>query len=390
MSALTVLITNLKLEGWTGTELFVRDVARGLLAAGHRPVIYSPRLGKLAAEIRKQTIPVVDHLSQISSAPDVIHGQHANETLSALLHFPNSPALYFCHDWYFNEDYPPRFPRILRYVAVDDACYDKLVWECGVPEERALVVSQFVDLERFGPRSPLPATPRRVAVLCNHTKENDHLRAAREACVRRGLTFDVYGAGVGNACERPEEILRDYDVVFAKGRAALEAAAVGAAVVIYWWRRLGPVVKTGNLEKLRGVGFGFRSMSAQLTPEEFGRSIEQALAEYDAADAAEVSRRVRAGAGRDAAVEELIRLYETVIAEYATAPPPRELEGPAAAAHLRSISTDFRQQREAIFASTPFRVTEQLLRTPVVGRVARTFARGLVRRGGSKPNGTSK
>ena len=390
MSELKVLITNLKLEGWTGTELFVRDVARGLLAAGHRPVIYSPHLGKLAAEIHQETIPVVDDLSQISRAPDIIHGQHANETLTALLHFPNSPALYFCHDWYFDEDYPPRFPRILRYVAVDDACYDKLVSECGVPEERAHVVSQFVDLERFVPRSPLPVIPRRAAVLCNHTKENDYLRAAQEACARRGLTLDVYGAGVGKTRERPEEVLGDYDLVFAKGRAALEAAAVGAAVVIYWWRRLGPTVNTGNLEKLRADGFGLRAMSAQLTPEEFGRSIEQALAEYDAKDAAEVSRRVRMGAGRDAAVEELVRLYETVIAEYATAPRARELEGPAAAAHLRAISTGYRQQREAIFSSTPFRVTEQLLRTPIVGRVARTFARGLVRRPGSKPNGTSK
>jgi Glycosyltransferase Family 4 len=353
-------------------------------------VIYSPHLGKLAAEIHKETIPVVDDLSQISAAPDIIHGQHANETLTALLHFPNSPALYFCHDWYFDEDYPPLFPRILRYVAVDDACYDKLVCECGVPEGRAHVVSQFVDLERFVPRSPLPATPRRAAVLCNHTKENDHLRAAREACARRGLTLDIYGAGVGKTCQRPEEVLRDYDVVFAKGRAALEAAAVGAAVVIYWWRRLGPAVNAGNLEKLRANGFGLRSMSAQLTPEEFGRRIEQALAEYDAADAAEVSRRVRAGAGRDAAVEELLSLYETVIAEYATTPPARELEGPAAAAHLRAISTGFRRQREAIFASTPFRVTEQLLRTPVLGRMARTFARGLVRRGGPKPKGTTK
>jgi hypothetical protein len=383
--SLTVLITNFRLEGWTGTELFVRDIARGLLAAGHHPVVYSPRLGKLAAAIRKETIPIVDDLSQIAAVPDIIHGQHANETLTALLHFPNTPAVYFCHDWYSEEDYPPRFPRILRYVAVDDACYDKLVWECGVPEERAQVVSQFIDLERFQPRSPLPATARRAAILCNHTKENDYLSSARAACARRGVTLDVYGAGIGKTCERPEEMLRDYDVVFAKGRAALEAAAVGAAVVIYWWRRLGPMLNTGNLEKLRADGFGLRSMSAQLTPEEFGHSIEQALAEYDAADATEVSRRVLASGGRDAAVEELLRLYEMAIAEYSATPTARELEGPAAAAHLRAISTNFQLKREAILTSTPFRVTEQLLRTPIVGRVARTFARGLARRGS---NGT--
>lgn len=380
MSGLRILITNLKVEGWTGTELFVRDVARGLMAKGHRPVIYSPRLGRLAQEIRKETIPVVDDLRQVSAPVDLIHGQHANETLTALLHFPNAPAIYFCHDWYFDEDYPPRFPRILRYVAVDDACYDKLVCEYGVAEERAHVVSQFVDLERFAPREALPEKPRRAAVLCNHTKENDYLHAAREACARHGVTLDAYGAGVGKTCERPQEVLRDYDVVFAKGRAALEAAAIGAAVVVYWWRRLGPMVKTDDLERLRADGFGLRSMSAQLTPEEFGRSIEQTLAHYDAKDAAEVSRRVRAGASRDAAVKELLRIYEAVIEEYQTAPPDRALEGPAAAAHLRAISTGFRQQRDAIFASTPFRVTEQLLRTPVVGRVARTVARGLVKK----------
>ena len=61
------------------------------------------------------------------------------------------------------------------------------------------------------------------------------------------------------------------------------------------------------------------------------------LEDYDPADAAEVSRRVRAGAGRGAAVGELLRLYEEVIAEYAAAPPDRELEGMAAAAHLRTL-----------------------------------------------------
>ena len=380
MSGLRILITNLKLEGRTGTELFACDLARGLLEAGHRPVLYSPRLGKLAAEIRRETVPVVDDLDKISTPPDIIHGQHANETLTALLHFPRAPAVYFCHDWYSPEDYPPRFPRVLRYAAVDEQCYDKLVCEYGVPQERARVVGQFVDLGRFSARAPLPARPRRAAVLCNHTKENEHLRAAREACARRGMTLDVYGAGVGRTCERPEEVLREYDVVFAKGRAALEAAAVGACVVIYWWRQLGPMVKAVELERLRAGGFGRRSMGPLLTPAEFGRGIERVLEDYDAADAAEVSRRVRASAGRDAAVVELLSLYEEAIAEHAAAPPDRELEGRAAAAHLRELSLAFSRHREEIFNSTPYRVTERLRRTPVLGRLSRALARGFVGR----------
>jgi len=118
MSGLKILITNLMLENWTGTELFVRDLALGLLEAGHHPVLYSPRLGKLASEIRRETIPVIDNLDKLSTPPDIIHGQHVNETLTALLHFADAPAVFFCHDWYFYEDYPPHFPRLLRYVAI--------------------------------------------------------------------------------------------------------------------------------------------------------------------------------------------------------------------------------------------------------------------------------
>jgi hypothetical protein len=381
MTGMKVLITNLMLEGWTGTELFVRDVARGLLKAGHRPVLYSPRLGRLAAEIRKETIPVVDDLSQLATPPDIIHGQHVNETLTALLHFAQAPAVYFCHDWYFADDYPPRFPRILRYVAVDDQCYDKLVYECGVPEEKAQIISQFVDIERFVPRPALPTKPQRAAVLCNHTKENEHLKAAREACARRGITLDVYGAGVGRVCERPEKVLRDYDIVFAKGRAALEAAAVGAAVVVYWWRRLGPMVKARDFERLRSDGFGVRSMSAQLTPEDFGRAIERALENYDASDAAEVSRLVHASAGRDVAISDLVQLYEEVIAEHATTPRDYENEGRVAAAHIRDTSLKHWQQRQAIFNSTTFRVGEKLRRTPGLGTLARSLARSVAGKG---------
>lgn len=381
MNGLKVLITNLMLEGRTGTELFVQDLARGLLKTGHRPVLYSPRLGKLAEEIRKQTIPVVDELSQLATPPDIIHGQHVNETLTALLHFGRAPALYFCHDWYFADDYPPRFPRILRYVAVDDQCYDKLVCEYGVPEEKAQILSQFVDLERFVPRSTtLPNVPHRAAVLCNHTKENDHLKAAREACARRGLTLDVYGAGVGRICEQPEVVLRDYDIVFAKGRAALEAAAAGAAVVVYWWRRLGPMVRASDFEQLRANGFGVRSMSPQLTSEEFGRAVERALEDYDASDAAEVSRLVRAGAGRDVAISDLVQLYEEVIAEHALAPLDYENEARAAAAHVRNMSLKFWQQRQAIFNSTTFRMGERLRRTPGIGTLARSLARSVIGR----------
>lgn len=378
-----VLITNVRLESRTGTELYVRDLAQGLLERGHQPVVYSPRLGPLAAEIRRETVPVLDDLSKLSAAPDVIHGQHANETLTALLHFPRVPAVFFCHDWYFPEDFPPPFPRLLRYVAVDEACRDRLVFERGVPEGRVRVIRQFVDLERFRPReAPLPARPRRAAVLCNYTTEGEHLSAARAACGRAGLTLDVYGQRVGRPCAEPEKLFREYEIVFAKGRAALEALAAGAAVVVYWWRRLGPLVTSRELERLRRDNFGIRAMGGQLSPEEFGREVERAVALYDPADAAEVTRRVRADGGRGRSVEEVCEVYEEAVEEYRADPRQDfEEEARAAAAHLREMSTLFWKQRAHIYGSTPFRLTERVLRTPVLGRLTRAVARAAAGRG---------
>jgi hypothetical protein len=56
-----------------------------------------------------------------------------------------------------------------------------------VPEERVSVLLPFVDLERFPPRAPLPASPRRALILCNQTEENAYLEAARAACAGAGV-----------------------------------------------------------------------------------------------------------------------------------------------------------------------------------------------------------
>src|SRR5687768_5773929 len=119
---LRILITNRLLSGRSGTELYVRDLAKALEKRGHSPMVYAPTLGPLAAEIRTAATPVVSDLSTLGSVPDVIHGHHNLETLTGLLAFPGVPALAFCHSSTGWSEAPLRFPRVLRHVAVDDTC----------------------------------------------------------------------------------------------------------------------------------------------------------------------------------------------------------------------------------------------------------------------------
>src|SRR6185369_10855843 len=129
------------------------------------------------------------------------------------------------------------------------------------------VVPNWVDLRRFARRPPLPARPRRALLFSNYARPDTHLPAVREACRRAGLDLDVVGEGVGREVARPEEILGRYDVVFAKAKAALEAMAVGAAVVLCDLTGVGPPVTVADFARLQRMNFGVEALTEPLDPE---------------------------------------------------------------------------------------------------------------------------
>jgi Glycosyltransferase Family 4 len=339
---LRILITNNSLAWRGGSELYVRDLATWLLRRGHAPIVYSTNLGESAEELRRRTVPVVNDLDLISNPPELIHGQHHIETMTALLRFPSVPAIYFCHGWLPWEERPPRFPRILRYVAVDDTCRDRLVYEHGIPENIVRVILNSVDLEIFESREPLPAKPRRALVFSNYMTETTGIGAVREACSLAGIELDVIGNGSGKVASNPEELLVRYDIVFAKGRCALEALAVGSAVVPCDRAGVGPMVTTANLDEFRRLNFGIRVLQQDLSADVLSREI----ARYDSKDATEVSLRIRETAGIDSSADQILALYTEVLEEYSQAGGrDLEAEGRDGAAYLRWLGGEVKDLR---------------------------------------------
>ena len=362
-----VLITNFDLAMRGGTQLYVRDLAMGLLRRGHLPIIYSLNLGDVARELQIATVPVVDDLNAVAVAPDIIHGQHHLETMTALLRFPDVPAVYFCHGWIGWPSVPPRFPRILRYVAVDQATRDRLIFQNGIPEDQTEVMLNFVDLQRFKPRPPLPERPLRALMFSNYARRATSIKVARAACERAGITLDCLGDNAGKTTASPEDLLGQYDIIFAKGRAALEALAVGTAVILCGVMRMGPLVTADSLERLRPLNFGIRALDRPLNPE----TLAVEIARYDRCDAARVSRQIRAAAGIDATVEAIIRLYDEVIAEHkARGARDADEEGRAAATYLRQLHSDI-----AAHAAATLRFRNRLMRVPLLNGLLLKLAR---------------
>ena len=364
-----VLITNNTLDNRAGSEVYVRDLALALLRRGHNPVAYSTRLGMVANELREATIPVIDDLRLLTAVPDIIHGQHHLDAMTAMLHFPDTSAVYFCHGWLPWEEMAPHFPTIQRYVAVDDLCRERLQCIHEIPGERIRMIRNFVDLRRFALRGELPATPRRALVFSNYINEDGCLGILRQACAGRGIELDAVGLSVGHSEARPEQILGQYDIVFAKARCALEALACGTALVACDAAGLGGMVTPGNYERFRALNFGIRTLRDPITVEAITREIDL----YDAIDARGVTQRVRSEAAMEPAIDQIIDVYQEAIdahlAARATKYPEKEHDYRAhfltASDYLRGVAdfTKGRYRAEQERDQARVEATAQRLRT---------------------------
>jgi len=344
---LRVLITNITLWPPSGTVTYTRDLALELQRQGHRPAVFSSTSGTVATELRDAGIEVTDRLSRLRGRPDVIHGNHRAPTLEAIRQWPTVPAIYVCHDHTSPNDRTPIHPNIRRHLGVSRVCVERLIAD-GVSTSRAELVLNFVDLARFSPRSPLPERPRRALLFSNYAhrgsnyahlgSSNAHLGsqlpAVFEACRKAGLEVDVAGSGVARIVERPELLLPKYEIVFAKGKAAMEAMAAGTAVILCDFSGVGPMVSSTRFDELRPLNFGFEALQDPLREEPLLREI----ARYDPEDAARVRDLLRSSAGLVPAVENLVRIYDEAIAEHS---------------HMRALPPAARPQRwatrEAVF-----------------------------------------
>jgi hypothetical protein len=276
---------------------------------GHEVAIYSPLLGPVAEQIRAQGIPVFGDIRKVSPSPDIIHGHHHAQTLTALLQFSNAKAVFACHDATAWHDEALIFPRVLRYVAVDHRCLKRFEADTRVPKEHLAVILNAVDLNRFKPRAALPNKPKRAAIFSNYATQFTHTDAVTRACDSCGLSIDVIGSGANSSTSTPEKALLNYDIVFAKARCALEAMAVGTAVVLCDFAGLGAMVTRDNFTEFRKLNFGtgnlVRPLDAQLIVEE--------IKKYDPAEAACVSERIRKKANLTSAALEWIELYNEIL-----------------------------------------------------------------------------
>jgi ADP-ribose pyrophosphatase YjhB (NUDIX family) len=339
----TILITNNALFKPGGTEWVVRDLSLALKRQGHAPVVFSPHPGDFSERLAADGIEVVDDLTRVSRRPDLIHGHHHMETMMAVQFFPGVPALYHCHGYTPWQEVPPVHPRIYSYAAIGPRTAQFVAERAGVPVETVRIIRNYVDAERFAPRpTPLPDRPQRAVIYC-HSINPAQTAMIVEACAAEGIACDTY-ASLNPPVLDPETRLAAYDIVFAVGKSALEAMAMGVAVVTCVWSGMGEMVTAANFDVWRDRNF---SSASDQIPVEVER-VRAQLRRYSAEDARAACARVRCEATFDRFFGEIEAWHAEILAradEALRADPAAERA--AAHAHLRQaklLLMDFDKQ----------------------------------------------
>ncbi|PWC26628.1 glycosyltransferase family 4 protein [Teichococcus aestuarii] len=224
-----IIITNIRLDQRSGTEIVTSEVAQGLSERGHDVAVYvtSP-LSDLAAHLRKAGVLVTERIEKLSRFnPDILHGHHTAPFLVARALFPDVPALWFCHDATSWHDEPPVLSSIGLYVAHSNPVRNRL-WEAlGIDPVRVVTLQNASGLPFQ--EAPPPAGIRRVLIIA---KYGAHQAAAvKKACQEMGLAVELVGGGVGKLSSSLHEAFVQTDLVVATGKAAMEALCANRPVL---------------------------------------------------------------------------------------------------------------------------------------------------------------
>jgi Glycosyltransferase Family 4 len=303
---LTILLTNIWLADFAGSEVVVHDLAVGLLHRGHRPIVYSPKLGDVAKLLISRGVSVIDDLRELAESPDIIHAHHSIPCGEALLRFPQVPAIYVCHAFEHWVEAPVHFPQIGAYVAVDEACRDRLVHREGIDPQSVVILHNAVDLRRIRARPmPLRDRPARAIAFAKAAAVPE----LRVACEQLGIEYHVLGATAGRVSPHPEQELMNFDLVFASARGALEGLCCGCAVIVCDYRGFAGLVTSRNFEPLRAGNFGLRCLVEAVTVD---RCIQE-IGRYDVADAALVTKQARLHGDLEKLLDGFENLYFEVL-----------------------------------------------------------------------------
>jgi glycosyltransferase involved in cell wall biosynthesis len=309
---MNILITNLELTEPGGTISYVADLAGFLTGKGHHVEVYTYLDGTVGEHLKNTGINVVTRLDDLKNVPDIVHAHHFAPAADVCFRFRNTPVIFFVHNSLSPFDIAPVNKQVLRYIAVDHNCHKRLLREKRI-RGNTEVVFNWVDTERFRVKENFRDKPQKALLFSNYANTENFYTVIDKACSEENIQLDVLGQRFNKCVLNPEDVLVDYDLVFGKGRSAIESLATGAGVILCDFTGLGVMVNQAEFFHLRDYNFGFEVLTRPFDVELIRQEIKKFDKEENKANAAVI----REISSMKVLAEKLLDIYNETIEAYA-------------------------------------------------------------------------
>lgn len=283
-----ILLTNLFLVDFCGSECWTYAMAKELSRIGHEVYVYTPKIGPFFEEFKRSNLQFADN-----GKFDLILDNHQVVKRGNFSGF----VIHTCHG-IIDEEKP--MTRVLN-VAVSNKVSEKYKLNTIIPNG--------IDTNRFYCKIPLNTRIKRVLSLCKSDSAN---RVLMEICNKNNVKFE---STFHNEVFNIEDKINESDIVVGVGRSLLDAMACGRPVVsfddrnYYSTRMLGHGYITPDKFKFQQIdNFTASSIGTSLSKEDLEREIFE---KYNPKDG-EVNRQfIIENLSIEKAVERYLELYNS-------------------------------------------------------------------------------
>src|SRR3954451_24913671 len=239
-----------------GSGTYLLTAAEHLERLGHEVTVFGLETGEMAELARRRGVRVADRATDLPPEPDALLAQDAPSALAVTERHPETPLVFVAHGATRELMLPPQLPDVAPTVVVMNERVRARV--DGLARSHQVVrLRQPVDMDRFAPRRPIRARPRRALLLGNNLR-GPRFELIAEECRRAGLEVIQTGRH-GTASATPEDAIDAADLVIGYGRSLLEALASGRAAYVLDHLGGDGWVTPASFAALEADGFGGRA-----------------------------------------------------------------------------------------------------------------------------------
>ena len=119
-----ILITNNSLSELAGSEMFVYELAKGLVDLKHKVSVFIfkeiTKDAIIPAKLKKLGVKIINNVDDLAQEYDVIHCHH-NTTANIIHHrYPDTPKIFVSHGWVFPICVPNTDFKFDKIIAVSE------------------------------------------------------------------------------------------------------------------------------------------------------------------------------------------------------------------------------------------------------------------------------